>query len=231
MRSPQSIRLLFALCLLPLTWLQAADTPLSGFQILQENCFRCHSEEKRKGGLVLTSKSAALKGWIECESKKGEGTTFHIYLPEGDSNNSKPRKKAAPIMAEGGNETVMLVEDEPSLRSLATRILKKHGYAVIEAADAIEAVEKFDAHADEIDILVTDVIMPRGKNGTELAVELRSKVPELKVIFCSGFSEGFFDDDSDMEENATFLNKPYTPAAFAQTIRDILDGRPPTPQE
>lgn len=95
MRSPQSIRLLFALCLLPLTWLQAADTPLSGFQILQENCFRCHSEEKRKGGLVLTSKSAALKGGDTgpafVEGKGNESLLVKLLSPDADPH--MPPKK------------------------------------------------------------------------------------------------------------------------------------------
>ena len=191
------------------------------------------TKDKDKGtGLGLATVYAIVRqhrGWIECRSIAEKGTSFDIYLPSCEKVESVNAAPPRPQKVDGGSETVLLVEDEDALRMLAIRILKKHDYDVIDASDAKSALEAFKTRKDDISILITDVIMPGGKNGIELAEEIRGSRPDVKVIYSSGFSEGHLDDETELDSSSVFLSKPYSPTQLAQTIRDLLDGKPPVP--
>jgi CheY-like chemotaxis protein len=188
------------------------------------------TKEPGKGtGLGLATVYGIAKqheGWVEVESRVGVGTTFKVFLP------SVPlpaaRLSAAPAEKEvrGGNETVLLVEDEPAVRALAKRVLEQYGYRVLDAVSGAQALKVWQEHAGRIDVLLTDVVMPDGVTGRELAAQLRTQKRELRIIFTSGYSPELTGLDTVFvrRETAHFLEKPYRPQALAQVIRRALDG-------
>jgi two-component system cell cycle sensor histidine kinase/response regulator CckA len=123
----------------------------------------------------------------------------------------------------GGTETILLAEDEPSLRVAARRVLRKHGYTVLTAADGVEALEIFRARRGEIDMVVSDVIMPR-LGGIELLRELRKEPSPVKVLLTSGYALQL-SDGLPSSERAPVLTKPWTVPGLLRGIRDVLDGR------
>jgi two-component system cell cycle sensor histidine kinase/response regulator CckA len=128
----------------------------------------------------------------------------------------------------GGKETILLVEDEPVLRELVRDILRQYQYRVIEAASGIEALKAWDEHDGRIDLLLTDMVMPEGMTGSDVAAQLRKRKPELKVIFTSGYSAEVVGRDFS-QSDAAFLSKPYLPPQLAQTVRQCLDAAPRPP--
>ena len=122
----------------------------------------------------------------------------------------------------GGNETILLVEDEPVLRELAHVILKDYHYEVLEAGTGVEAIKVWEQHQGKIDLLLTDMVMPDGMTGRELAEELKSRKPELKVVFTSGYSAEIMGSETGLRD-AMFLQKPYPPPLLAKTVRECLD--------
>jgi two-component system cell cycle sensor histidine kinase/response regulator CckA len=165
-------------------------------------------------------------GWIDVESQVGTGTTFHIYLPRLDTAPA-PVKRQPVAEAPGGRETILLVEDETSVRLLARDFLRRKGYQVYEAATGGDAEEIWRQHAGGIDLLLTDLVMPGGMNGRELAERLRAEKPDLKVIFCSGYSAAVLGDNYLPAGGERFLQKPFDPLRLAQFVRDCLDQRMP----
>jgi PAS domain S-box-containing protein len=164
------------------------------------------------------------KGWIEVTSEPGSGTSFKIYFPAVETAAvSGVAASSGPENIKGGKETILLVEDEPVVRELVRDILKAYHYNIVEAGSGIEALRIWDEHDGKIDLLLTDIIMPEGLNGRELAKQLKERKPELKVIFSSGYSaetlgKNFRDDDT------AFLPKPYLPSQLAQLVRQRLDA-------
>lgn len=122
-----------------------------------------------------------------------------------------------------GNETILLTEDEASVRALARYILKLLGYVVLEAAHGREAMEIAEAFADSIHLLVTDVIMPE-ISGLQLAERLRERRTEMKVLYLSGYSEDWLMQDTTSRLGTSFLQKPFSPTMLAQSVRKALDG-------
>jgi DNA-binding NtrC family response regulator len=125
----------------------------------------------------------------------------------------------------GGNETILLVEDEAPVCELVSRVLNKYGYKVLSANDANEAIEVWRNNKSEIALLLTDLVMPNHLNGRELAEKLWAEQPELKVIFTSGYSADIVGKDFKLEPELNFLQKPYQPQVLATTVRRCLDGR------
>jgi CheY-like chemotaxis protein len=123
----------------------------------------------------------------------------------------------------GGKETILVVEDEPVLRDLANMILSDCGYEVLEAATGVEALRIWDRHQGNIHLLLTDMVMPEGISGMELAERLARAQPQLKIIFASGYSMDDLDTDFVREGHAMFLQKPYTHVTLARAVRDCLD--------
>jgi len=161
------------------------------------------------------------QGWIELKSASGAGATFNVFLPR----SPKPLDSAseiAPAVSSGHKETILLVEDEPMLRELARMILKDYQYLVLEAGSGKEALKVWDEHQGQIDLLLTDMVMPEGINGRELADQLKARKPGLKIIYTSGYSPEVMGADLG-HRNVRFLQKPYPPPQLAQAVRDCLD--------
>ncbi|MFA6003862.1 MAG: PAS domain S-box protein [Elusimicrobiota bacterium] len=164
------------------------------------------------------------QGWISLESSVGAGTTFHIHLPRPDKPLPTGASPQEPAAAPGGTETVLIVEDDATVRRLVHRLLEGHGYHVIEAATAREAVQAWQQHKAAIDLLLTDVVMPQGTSGQELAETLLAERPSLKVIYCSGYSEDMLGQGKLRLTEHNFLEKPFDLHLMLSKIRACLDA-------
>ncbi len=162
-------------------------------------------------------------GWAEVTSEVGVGTQFTIYLPFVQSSSEVAPVITSVANSRGGTERIMVVEDEPSLRGLARTILQRKGYTVIEASSGLEALAVWKEHDGEVDLLLTDMVMPDGLTGRELAEELRRHRPNLPVIFTSGYSTEFADANFVVPDNGYFLPKPFEPKKLTQIVRECLD--------
>jgi len=164
-------------------------------------------------------------GWIEVQSEVGVGTTFKVFLPVAGKASEAP---AAPSVksetVRGGKETLLLVEDEIGLLELVREILQQYEYRVLIASSGVEALRVWDEANGQIDLVLTDMIMPGGMTGSDLAAELKKRKPGLKVIYASGYSSALTGKEFTTGENI-FLAKPYQPNQVAQLIRSTLDGK------
>jgi len=167
------------------------------------------------------------QGWLDVESRLGVGTTFHIYLPQQTERTAAPAEERVVPEVRGGTETILLVEDDDAVRILGREALAQKGYRVHEAADGRFAVDLWQQHRATIDLLVTDLVMPGGLSGRELAERLQAEKPALKVVYCSGYSEETLDEDTTFRRRLYFLQKPYDPTGLTRFVRDCLDGLPP----
>jgi PAS domain S-box-containing protein len=187
------------------------------------------TKEIGKGtGLGLATAYGIVKqhhGWIEVESQVGNGTTFRIYLPYTEPGQAAAEKPTTQITVRGGNETILLVEDEAPVCELVSRVLARYGYKVLPAGNAVEAMEVWRNHKAKIALLLTDLVMPNHMNGRELAEKLWAEEPKLKVIFTSGYSADIVGKDFKLEPEVNFLQKPYQLQTLATTVRRCLDGR------
>lgn len=174
-------------------------------------------------------------GWVTVESRLGEGSTFTVWLPchrEAEATETAPQRLPAGSSrdtAPGGHETILLVEDEDLVRLVGRRLLTRQGYRVIEARNGRHALELWKDHANEIDLLLTDVVMPEGISGQELAKRLQSERPGLKVVYTSGYAAEIFRGEASLPSDAAFVGKPYRPEELLGTIRSVLDGNPVEP--
>lgn len=185
------------------------------------------TKEVGKGtGLGLATCYGIIKqsgGDIDVRSEIGEGTTFDVYLPSLGADVPEEDAKV-PKNLPRGTETVLLVEDEPAVRGLASYVLRRQGYQVLEAENGEEALRVADAHAPyEIDLLLTDVVMPR-MGGKELAERLRVDMPETKVIFTSGYAENGSTTGAELDPAIPILAKPFMPEVVAVKVREVLDA-------
>jgi signal transduction histidine kinase/HAMP domain-containing protein/ActR/RegA family two-component response regulator len=213
--------------------LQVTDTGIgmdtSTLQRIFEPFFT--TKEVGKGtGLGLATVYGIVKqheGWVEVTSEPQKGTTFHVYLPASDKTVSAPKVKLPPaIMAAGGSETILIVEDEAILREMARDILAGYGYCILEASSGREALDQWREKADEIDLLLTDMVMPEGISGAELARQLLVHHPGLRIIFTSGYTANEVNTELLVKMRAIYLQKPYTHADLAKTVRECLDKVP-----
>jgi PAS domain S-box-containing protein len=159
-------------------------------------------------------------GYVWAYSELGRGTTFKIYLPRVEESAVPARVQETPMPSKGW-ETILLVEDEGSLRAIAREILEEHGYRVIEAAGANEAIEIAHRHPEPIHLLVTDVVMP-GMNGRALAESLVAARPELRVLYMSGYTDDIIAQRGVLESGTLFLAKPFTALALLGRVRAAL---------
>jgi CheY-like chemotaxis protein len=188
------------------------------------------TKELGKGtGLGLATVFGIVKqhqGWIEVESRLGQGTTFKIFLPASGASAAQIEIAETQFRRRGGNETIMVVEDERDLRDLVCRMLRNDGYRVFEAIDGQNALKIWSEYKNQINLVFTDVIMPGGLNGRELAEKLWLERPELKVIFSSGYGADTLGKDFKLDPKFNYLQKPYEPDSLAKTIRRCLDVNP-----
>jgi PAS domain S-box-containing protein len=164
-------------------------------------------------------------GWINVYSEVGQGTTFRVYLPHPDTMAEQKPAQPALSSARGGNETILLVEDESALRILVRDVLTRLGYRVLEASTGLKALAVWKQTRREVHLLLTDLVMPDDMTGMELAQQLLQDSPQLKVIYTSGYSQAIAGKNISLQEGVNFLPKPFDPFKLAQTVRASLDGK------
>lgn len=180
-------------------------------------------------GLGLATVYGVIKqsgGWIWVYSQKEKGTTFKIYLPQADEGEvvTSHERSSAVGAPPRGSETILLVEDQDSIRELVEEFLESRGYRVVSAQDGAEALQIIESQKQAIDLLLTDVVMPK-VSGPELSRRLASLLPELKVLYISGYAEHSPANTEIVQGNAICLQKPFGLDALDRQIRSLLDGQ------
>jgi CheY-like chemotaxis protein len=176
-------------------------------------------------GLGLATAYGIVKqhdGWFQVRSVVDRGSTFRFYLPACHTA-AVQKLPHADFPIHGGTEGILLAEDEPTVRLLARTVLERYGYRVFEADCGKTALEVWAERKSEIDLLLTDMVMPNGLSGRDLADVLQAERPGLRVLFCSGYSPDAIARDLVLEPGINFLQKPYEPALLASMVRACLD--------
>jgi hypothetical protein len=161
----------------------------------------------------------------EATAMRPAGTCFRIMLPAAPPATAGPAlRPATTVAAGGGAETILLVEDESAVREFAVAVLRSHGYRVLQAGSGIEALEIWKWHQSRIALLLSDLVLPDGLGGMELAIRLRQKKPALKVVLTSGYANATIEAEFRPPAGTHFIRKPYKPQVLAQAVRDALDN-------
>jgi PAS domain S-box-containing protein len=209
--------------------LTVTDTGTGMTEEVQRKIFEPFFTTKGPGkgtGLGLAMVYGAVRqhdGWIEVNSKLGRGSTFQIHLPCIDAGVAADEAKLAATNAVHGDETVLVVEDQEAVRRLTKTILEEHGYRVLEAASGAEAHAVAKEHAGEIDLLLTDVVMP-GMDGRTLSGQLRDLRPNLRVILMSGYAGDLTAHEGAPASGLAYIQKPFVPEELATKVRGVLDS-------
>jgi len=213
----------------PYVQLSVSDTGIGMPQEVKEKAFEPFFTTKEKGkgtGLGLSTVYGIVKqseGNIWVYSEPAHGTTFKIYLPRVEEDLDTLHGRDETDFLPKGSETVLLVEDEPPVRDLALRLLNQQGYKVLEAGNGEEALRVVQEHIGEkIHLLLTDVVMPQ-MGGKELANQLKLLRPDVKVLYTSGYTDDAIVHHGVLEPGTHFLQKPFSPVALAQKVREVLD--------
>ena len=162
-------------------------------------------------------------GWLTVYSELGKGTVFRIYLPAAKEREDKKMERTVVQDVRGGNETILLIEDEAPLRALDRSILEGYGYEVIEADCAGAAMKQWRENQSRISLVLTDIVIPGGAAGPDLAKKFQAEKPTLRIIFSSGYSVDVVEKDFELREGVNFLQKPYSPHKLAQAVREVLE--------
>jgi PAS domain S-box-containing protein len=192
-----------------------------------ENIFEPFFTTKEVGkgtGLGLSIAYGIVKqhdGYILCESRPGGGTVFDIYLPIVEAAGVVPEPEKR-LPARSGRETVLVAEDDATVRSFMTELLCQQGYAVVAAVDGEDAVAKFTENSASVQLLILDVMMPR-KNGMEVYQEIQKIRPEIKVIFASGYPKDLVNKKWVLDEGLSVIQKPVAPTELLERVRSLLD--------
>lgn len=177
-------------------------------------------------GLGLATVYGAVKqnnGFVNVYSEPGQGTVFRIYLPRHTGNSEPFRSVEALEPAMGGHETILLVEDEPTILSMTSAILQRLGYSVIAASTPGEAIDLAGEFTAEIQLLITDVIMPE-MNGRDLAHNLLARRPEMKCLFMSGYTANIIANQGVLDDGVNFIQKPFSKRDLAAKVREVLEA-------
>ncbi len=183
-------------------------------------------EVGRGTGLGLSQVYGFVKqsgGHVKISSEVGAGTTIKLYLPRMRSDETSEARPADAAAPRGHRETILIVEDEPELRSFTTDLVRELDYQVIDAADARSALRLLDSHGD-VALLFTDVGLPGGMNGRQLADEARRRRPDLKVLFTSGYVRDAIVHHGRLDPGVQLLSKPFTFMGLATKLRQVLDS-------
>ena len=195
---------------------------------IMEKVFEPFFTTKEKGtgtGLGLATVYGIVKqhkGLIYVYSELGSGTTFKVYFPEVKDAAEEIEVRKKPVMV-SGTETVLVVDDEPSIRKLIVDTLRPLGYKMIEAGNGDEAIAAFKENDGKIDLLLTDVIMP-GMSGRVLAETLVAELPDLNVLYMSGYTDNVIAQQGVLDEGISFINKPLVPSMLSKKVREVLDS-------
>jgi len=178
-------------------------------------------------GLGLSSVFGIIKqhkGYIEVDNRPGEGVSFKVCFPASiAAPTTQPGLVAKEPASCRGTETILLVEDEDSLRKLTRKLLEQQGYQVLVAANGVEALDLWKLHRNAVNLLLTDVVMPKGISGLELGKRLQMEKPELKAIYISGYSQDAIDNRNEMRTGMNFLQKPIEVDSLLLLLRQVLD--------
>jgi two-component system cell cycle sensor histidine kinase/response regulator CckA len=197
----------------------------------QSHIFEPFFTTKEQGhgtGLGLATVYGIVKqsdGSIVVESQPGKGTAFKIYLPQADGELETTAVEREESSADGGDETILLAEDEPMLCEIVRIQLENAGYTVLEAHDGKEALEVAQNHTGKIDLLLTDVLMTGGTNGLELAAYIGPTRPELKVLYMTGYTADVIDAKGMTNVQDKVLQKPFTAVSLRNKIREVLSAK------
>ena len=205
----------------------------SGCGITPENLSRIFepfftTKEPGKGtGLGLATVFGIVKqhgGSLTVESEVGKGTSFQIFLRSEEATETSRAQKAAIVKPRGGTETVLLVEDETAIRVMIRVVLERAGYQVLEVPNGVEALEVWEQNQAAVHLLLTDIVMPGGLSGRELASRLLACNSKLRVIFISGYSADIAGRELSLQEGQNFVQKPFSPHRLLETVRRSLDN-------
>ena len=161
-------------------------------------------------------------GFINVYSEPGQGTVFKMYLPLTEEAASPEMKTDAAFPVKGGNETILVTEDDASIRTLLRVVLESFGYCVVTAVDGEDALEKFMEKRDEIQLVILDMIMPK-KNGKEVSEAIRKVRPQTKILFMSGYTMDIIKTNELTEAGVDFIHKPFPPRELLIKVREVLD--------
>jgi PAS domain S-box-containing protein len=205
-----------------------ADTGMGMDEKTRENIFEPFFTTKEVGkgtGLGLAMVYGTIKqheGFINVYSEPGKGTTFRIYLPLSESI-VEPIEEKEFVPVPSGNETILLVEDNMSVRETIKIVIEEFGYKVLEAVDGEDGLSMFTKHRESIQLIISDVVMPN-KHGREMYEEVKKTNPDIKIIFMSGYSADVIDSKGLLEEELHFMDKPVKPDKLLRMIREVLDS-------
>jgi PAS domain S-box-containing protein len=212
----------------PYIQMAVSDTGVGMDREVQARIFEPFFTTKPVGqgtGLGLSTVYGIVKqsgGFIWVYSEPGLGTTFKIYLPRVGAGLGAPTNGDRPPAAEGGSETILIVEDEEMVRGLASRSLREHGYTVLEARHGVDALRQLETRPSGVDLVITDVVMPE-MGGRELGRRLKSLRPSMPVLFMSGYTGADVIQRGLMDAEAPFQQKPFAPDGLARKVREMLD--------